>query len=114
MGVGRTIGHAEHELADGLDAGGDEDVTLAGLDGMSGHADRLQRGGAVAVDRDTRDMAHAGEFGHDAGDVVALHAGGLGGAEDDVLDEAAIEGRDLVERGADDGGGEIVGTDLGE
>ena len=43
VGVGHAIGHAEHELAHGLDAGGDEDVTLASLDGVGGHADRLQR-----------------------------------------------------------------------
>jgi hypothetical protein len=42
----------DQEAADGLDAGGDEDVALAGLDGVEGHADGLQaRGRAVAVDR---------------------------------------------------------------
>ena len=78
VGAGQAVGHARAELADGLDAGGDEDVALAGLDGVGGHADRLQRRRAVAVHGDAGDVAHAGQVADDAGDVVALHARGLG------------------------------------
>ena len=39
------------EARDGLDAGGDVLVALAGLDRVEGHPDRLQRRGAEAVDR---------------------------------------------------------------
>ena len=41
-------------------------------------------------------------------------AAGLTRAHDEVLDEVAVEGRHLVEHGVDDGGGEIVGTDVDE
>ena len=42
---------AEPGARDGLDAGGDVLVALAGLDRVEGHAQRLQRRGAEAVDR---------------------------------------------------------------
>jgi hypothetical protein len=57
--------------ADGLDAGGDEAVALAGLDGVGRHADRLQAGRAVAVDGDAGHVVEAGEDGDDAADVEA-------------------------------------------
>ena len=58
-GVRRAVRVAAHRLH----AGGDEDVALAGPDGVGRHADGLQRRGAVAVHRD-------------AGDVVAARPGG--------------------------------------
>ena len=60
--VGRAgVGRAVLEAAHGLDAAGDEHVALAGLDRVRGHADRLQRRRAVAVDGDARARRHAGE-----------------------------------------------------
>ena len=75
-GVGRAVQVAAH----GLDAGGDEHVALAGLDGVGGHADRLERRGAVAVDGHAGDVGQAGQERGHAGDVVAGLAAGLAAA----------------------------------
>ena len=45
-----VVGHAGAEAGHGLDAGRDEGVALAGLDGVERHPGRLQRRRAVAVD----------------------------------------------------------------
>ena len=66
-GVGGAVEVAAHRLH----AAGHEHVALAGLDGVGGHADRLERRGAVAVDRDAGDVGQPGEQGRHAGDVVA-------------------------------------------
>ena len=81
------VGRAVHEAAHGLDAGGDEHVALAGLDRVGGHADRLQRRRAVAVDGDAGDVGMPASMRGDAGDVVARLAGRLAAAHDHVLDE---------------------------
>ena len=109
-GVGRAVQVAAH----GLDAGGDEHVALAGLDGVGGHADRLQRRRAVAVDGDAGDVGQAGEERRHAGDVVAGLAAGLAAAQDDVLDRLRVERGHLVEHGLDDEGRQVVGPALGE
>ena len=70
----------------------DEHVALARLDRVRGHADRLQRRRAVAVDGHAR-RVDAGEDAGDAADVGAGLAGGLPAAPDHVLDEAAGRGR---------------------
>ena len=98
---GPAVGHAVHEPADGLDAAGDEDVALAGLDRVRRHADRLQRRRAVAVHRDARRVDAREERG-DPGDVRARLAGGLAAAPDDVLDLRGIEARNLGEHRLDD------------
>ena len=69
MRVDRRV---RREAADGLDAGGDVLVALARLDRVEGHPQRLQRGGAEAVDGRGRDVVvQAGEQRGDAADVVA-------------------------------------------
>ncbi|MEI2686616.1 MAG: hypothetical protein V9G14_10455 [Cypionkella sp.] len=93
----RAVGHAKHEAAHGLDAGAYERVAFACLDGVGGHADALQRGGAVAVDRDAGDVRHVGEHGDDAADVVARLTGWLPAAHDQIVDGVSVELRDLVE-----------------
>ena len=120
LGVGEEgvvragVGGAVQVAAHGLDAGGDEDVALAGLDGVGGHADRLQRRRAVAVDGDAGDVGQPGQEGGHAGDVVAGLAAGLTAAEDDVLDLLRVELRGLLEEGLDDEPGQVVGAALGQ
>ena len=53
---GTRTAPAAREARDGLDAGGDVLVALARLDGVEGHPQRLQRGGAEAVDGRGRDV----------------------------------------------------------
>ena len=48
-------------LRDALDAAGDEDVALAGLDRVEGHPRRLHRRGAEPVDRGARQVVEPGE-----------------------------------------------------
>ena len=118
LGVARTSGCAAPvsaapctEAADGLDAGGDEHVALAGLDRVGGHADRLQRRRAVAVDGDAGDVAQPGEDGDDAGDVEARLAGGLAAAQDQVLDERADRAAGTLSSSAvDDQRRQVVGA----
>ena len=107
---GAVVGHTVDEAADRLDAGSEEDVALAGLDGVAGHADRLERRRAVAVDGDAGDVRHVGQHRDDAGEVHAGLTGGLAAAQDEVLDEVAVERRHLLEDGVDDLRGEVVGT----
>ena len=102
--VRADVGCAVHEPAHGLNTSGDEDVTLAGLDGVGGHADRLQGARAVAVDGHAGDIVHAGEHGCDTAEVVASLTCGLTAAEDDVFDQVGVKVRDLGERGLDDQG----------
>ena len=98
-----------------LDAGGHEDVALAGPDGVGGHPDRLEGRRAVAVHRHAGHVGQAGQEGGDPGEVVARLTGRLAGAHDDVLDRAAGRaGRDLGQDLADHQGGEVVGTAVDE
>jgi c-di-AMP phosphodiesterase-like protein len=55
----------------------------------------------------------AGEEGHDAGDVAALFALGVGTAEDQVLDVRRVHARAL-DQALHGGGGQVVGTHAGE
>ena len=92
--------------------GRDEHVALAGLDGVHGHAGGLQRRGAVAGDRRPGQVVHAEQDGDDAAHVVALLAAGQAAAEHQVVDVGRVERGHLVQRGADDGGGEVVGPEV--
>src|SRR5713101_4725695 len=64
--VGTSVGHAEFKPADSLDPCGNEDIPFASLNGVESHADGLQRGRAVAVDRDSRDVWHTCQDSHNA------------------------------------------------
>ncbi len=112
--VGAGVRCTVHVAADRLDTGSHEDVTLARPDGVGGHADRLQRRGAVAVDRDTGDVVEPGEQGDDARHVVARLTAGLAAAEDEVLDVVRVELGELGQHDLDRQGGEVVGTALDE
>ena len=59
-GVGDVVGGALREAGDRLDAGGDEDVALAGLDRVEGHPGGLHRRRAVAGDRRAGDRRGRG------------------------------------------------------
>ena len=119
LGVGEervvraAVGRAVAEPADRLDTTGDEDVAFAGLDGMGGHPDGLQRGGAVAVDRRPGHVEPGQEASHPP-EVVAGLAGRLSAADDDVLDGLRVELRELLEDGLDDQGGQVVRTAVDE
>ena len=107
------VGGAVHVAADGLDAGCDEHVTLACLDGVGGHADRLERRRAVTVHRDTGHV-DTGEDRGDAADVETRLSRGLPATPDDVFDLRGIELRHLVDDRADDERREIVGPAFGQ
>ncbi len=95
-----AIGRAVAEPADRLDAAGDEDVALAAADRVRGHADRLQRRRAVAIDGGAGHVEPGENAGRPA-DVGARLTGRLGAAPDDVFDELAVE-PDLAQHVADD------------
>ncbi len=78
-------------------------------DGVGGHADGLQGGGAVAVDGDAGDVGEPGQDGGHPADVVAGLATGLPGAHEDVFDLLGIELRHLGQDFFDDEPGQIVG-----
>ena len=88
-------------LGDALDPGREEDVALAGLDGVEGHPGRLHRGGAEPVDRGAGEVVEAGQDRDDAGHVGAVPARGLGAAPVEVLDERGVELGDLGQGGLD-------------
>jgi hypothetical protein len=114
LGVGQGVGVALDETAHALHAGRDERVTFTGAHGVGRHADRLQRRGAVAVDRGAGHVLDAGEDRHHAGHVEALLAAGQAAAEHQVLDLGDRELGHLFEGLADDLGGEVVGADVDE
>ena len=87
-------------LRDALDATGDEDVALAGLDRVVGHPRGLHGRGAEPVDRRARQPVEAGEHGDDARHVGPVLARRLGAAPVEVLDQGRVELGDLGQRGA--------------
>src|SRR4051794_38584678 len=106
--VREAVGVALREAGHHLHARRDEDVALAGLDGVQGHPAGLQRGGAVPGDRAAGKVVHAHLHGDDTAEVVALLAAGQTAPEHQVVDVARVQLRDLGERGLDDRGGEVV------
>ena len=103
------------DLGDRLDAAGDEGVALAGLDRVEGHADRLQRRGAEAVDRRARNgLGQPGEQRDAAGEVHALALLREAAADHHVDDLAAVELGHLLQRRVDREGGEVVGPGVDE
>ena len=113
LGEGRVVGpgvrRAVLEPAHRLHAGGHEDVALAGPDGVGGHADGLEGGGAVAVDGHAGHVQSGQEGGHPA-DVVAGLARRLAAAHDEVLDLGGVELGDLGQDLGDDVGRQVVGS----
>jgi hypothetical protein len=79
---------------------------------VEGHPGGLQRAGAVAGDGRTRQAVQAEQGGDHPGHVEALLASGQAAAQVEVFDQGAVELRNLVQRGVDDGGGEVVGTQI--
>ncbi len=108
--VGGTDAEARHRL----DTGGDEHVTLAGLDGVEGHPGGLQRRRAVPVDGGAGQEVVAELDGHGAGDVVARLTGGLGAAHHQVVDVVGIQRGHLVQNGLHHLRGEVVGAHGGQ
>ena len=76
------------------------------------HAGGLQRGGAVAGDRGAGQVVHAEQDRDDAAHVEALLAAGQAAAEHQVVDVARVERGHLVQRGAHDRGGQVVGAQV--
>src|SRR5664280_2197270 len=107
--VGSGIGRSEAVAADCLDPGGDEDVALAGPDGVRGHANGLEGRRAVPVDGHAGHVGEAGQQRDHAAQVVAGLAAGLAVAEDEVLDRVGIELGHLGQHLAHDQCGQVVG-----
>ena len=101
------------EARDGLDAGGDVLVALAGLDRVEGHPDRLQRGGAEAVDRGGGDvMVDARQQRGVAADVGALLARLEAAAHHDVVGLGEVDPGVAVDERLQRHGGEVVRADV--
>jgi hypothetical protein len=79
---------------------------------VEGHPRGLQRRGAVAVHGRAGQEVVPEQRGDGAADVVALLAGGLGAAHDQVTDVVRVELGHLVQGGPHDGGGEVVWPEL--
>ena len=109
--VRRGVAGSRAVAAHRLDAGGDEHVTLARLDGVGSHADRLQARRAVAVDGHAGHVVEAAEHGDDAGDVEARLPRRLAAPHDEVLDLVARQLRHLIEQRADDLRRQVIGAD---
>ena len=82
---------------DGLDPGGDEHVTLAGLDRVERHPGGLHARGAVAGERRAGQVVVAEQDGDHPGHVEALLAAGQAAAEHQVVDVGGVELGHLVE-----------------
>ncbi len=104
------IGSAVLVAADRLHAGGDEDIPLAGPDGVGRHPDGLERRRAVTVDGHARHVGQPGQDRGDPADVVAGLTARLARAHDDVLHRLGVELGHLGQHLADDQGGEVVGA----
>jgi hypothetical protein len=91
-----------------------EHVALAGPNRVRRHADRLERGGAIAVHRHPRDAVEPGQEGHDAGEIEPRLACRLPVAEDQVLDLRRVELGHLREQRPHDLCGQVVGPHVNE
>ena len=97
-----------------LDPAGQVEVALAELDRAGGAVDRLQAGGAEAVDGGAGNaVRQAGQQRRHPRHVAVVLARLVGGAEVDVDDPLRVDAGAL-DHGADRVRGEIVGADAGE
>ena len=109
-----TLGQDHRRARHRLDPARHDEVGLAGADLLGRRGDGLQAAGAQAVDGVARHLVRqAGQQRGHARDVAVVLAGLVGGAEDDLVDGVVGDARAL-ERGAEDEGGEVVGTGVGE
>ena len=110
-GIGRNFIAAHGNHGHGLDAAGDDGLRAARHDALGRHGNRLQAGGAEAIDGHGRDFdGQTGAQRSDARDVHALLGFGHGAAQDHVLDLFGIELRHALQRAFDGHRGQIVGT----
>ena len=109
------VGHARAQAGarDGLDAGGDVLVALAHRDGVEGHAQRLQRRRAEAVDRAAGDvMVDAGQQRRVAPDVVGLLGEARRGAHHHVVGLGEVDAGVALDERLERHGGELVGAEV--
>ena len=109
-----VVGGPAPEPGDGLHAGRDEHVPLAGPDGVERHPGGLHRGGAVAGDGRSGHSVHAVEDVDDPGHVVPGLSSRETAAEVEVPHRVLVQSGDLVEGRLDDERGEVVGPQLGQ
>ena len=110
----RALGQYHRRARHRLDSARHDDVGLAGADLLGGGGDGLQAAGAQAVDRVARDLVRqAGQQRGHARDVAVVLAGLIGGAEDDLVD-GVVGDAGALEGGAEDEGGEVVRTRIGQ
>ena len=110
--MGPGVGHAIFESTDSLDPGGYEDIPFTGLDGVESHADGLQRGRAVAVDCDSRDIWHTCQDSHNTCQVETGLTSRFTAAKHKILYSAWIELGYLREYSTHNRGGEVIGSAL--
>ncbi len=113
-GIGHRVEAQHRHPAHRFDAGAEEGLAGAELDGARGDVDRLHRRAAEAVHRRPGDVERqVGEEADQAGDVEPLLALGEGAADDEVF-EVADRNAGALDQPADDGGGKVVGPHPGE
>src|SRR6266545_4977735 len=108
----RRFAHYPRASRHALDAAGDEQIAVVGLDGAAGLVDRFESGTAQAVHRRPRDrVGQAGEQGSIARDIARVFAGLVGTAEINVFDFIFVDAG-LFNHLGDDIRGEIIGADI--
>src|SRR5262249_27414032 len=98
-----------------LDAAGDGEIDLAAFDRARGVADRVETGGAEAVDGEAGDgIGKSGNQQGHARDVAVVLAGLIGAAKHDLVDRRPIDVGMALEKRLDRHGGKVIGAHLGE
>ncbi len=111
LGVGRDLVAAHRHHAHRLGAAGDRGAALAEHDALGAVGDRLQPGGAEAIDRHRRGFdGNPGTQARDPRDVHALFAFRHRAPDDHIVDQRGIQLRHALECALDGGGAEFVGT----
>ena len=109
------LAHHERRARHRLDAAGDREIDLAGADGAARGADRIEAGGAEAVEGLAGNrIRQAREQQRHARDVAVVLAGLVGAAEKDFIDLGPVEPGMLCHQRLDRRRGQIVGAHLGE
>src|SRR5580658_1161886 len=109
--VGRNFVAAHRNHRHGFSSAGEHDFGGAGHDALGSHGNRLQSGGAEAIDGHRRDLDRkTSAQGGDAGDIHSLFGFGHGAAEDNVFNFFGVKLRHAVKSGLDGDGGQFIGA----
>jgi hypothetical protein len=111
----RRLAHHEGRAGHRLDPARDGEIDLAAAYRAGGLADRVEPGGAEAVDRDPRNaVRQSGKQQRHAGDVAVVLAGLVGAAVEHVVERGPVRLGIASDERPDGHGREIVGAHLGK